>query len=99
MSSTLVDSIDETVSEVLGAGVLQAFYAHLAANGIAREDIPIKLRRFCFILDKSFGLAGTTLQRAIAKHLYVKLFLTFVPSDSKTLEGYFEEAANKIEDK
>jgi hypothetical protein len=94
----IMDSFDETVRGILGAGVVEPFYSYLAANGVPKNDIPVKLDRLCIVLDETFGLGSITLQRALAKRIYAKLGLTFVNSERRSLVEYIKAAESSIDE-
>jgi hypothetical protein len=94
-----IESFDEAVRGILGAGVVEPFYSYLAAKGVPKNEIPVRLERLCVVLDETFGRGSMTVQRAVAKRIYAKLGLTFVNSGNRTLVQYLREAANSIEQK
>ena len=95
----LISSVDETVKDLLGVGVVNAFNAHLAANGIERLDIPSKLDSFCSVLDETFGVAARTIQRGIAMRFYQKLGLAFELTNPSRLTEYVREAQRRMKDR
>ncbi len=97
-NSQLIDSVDETITSVLGGAILLATYRFLANEyGITREHIPGRLDEFDSSLEKMFGVGGTTLSRAIAKRFWAKLGLEFVPTRNKRLVDYVNEARERLE--
>ena len=56
INAQLISSVDEAIRDLLGVGVVDAFFSHLATNGIPRIDIPTKLDRLCWILEETFGV-------------------------------------------
>ena len=95
----LISSVDEAIKDLLGVSVVNAFYAHLAANGITRTDIPSKLDSFCSILEETFGVAGRTIQRGIAMRFYQKLGLTFELLNPGRLTEYVRDAERRVKDR
>ncbi len=89
-------SVDEAIKDLLGVGVVNAFYGHLAANGVAKTEISAKLDRFCSILEGTFGLAGLTIQRGIAMRFYRKLGLEFELMNPGKLTEYVREAERRM---
>ena len=96
INAQLISSVDEAIRDLLGVGVVDAFFSHLATNGIPRIDIPTKLDRFCWILEETFGVAGLTIQRGIAMRLYQKLGLAFKPIEKGKLIEYVREANGRM---
>jgi hypothetical protein len=92
INAQLISSVDEAIKDLLGVGVVDAFYSHLATKGVPRTDIPTKLDHFCRILDETFGVAGMTIQRGIAMRLYQKLELPFKVIEKGKLMEYVREA-------
>lgn len=97
LNSLLIDSIDETISSVLGGVILEATYRFLAKDcGITRERIPEQLDKFDGALVRMYGVGGITLSRAIAKRLCGKLGYEFVPMRDKRLVDYVNEAKKRL---
>jgi len=94
----LVESIDETISSLLGREVVDALYIHLQkAHSVPKHLIPYKLETLCSTLEKVFGRPSSrTISKAIAKKLYTKLALTFQDNPSTTLLEYVEDAKIKL---
>lgn len=93
----LIESIDETITSILGGTILQATYRFLANQcGITREHIPSRLDEFDAALLRMFGVGGSTLSRAIAKTLWAKLGWEFIPIRSKRLVDYVNEANERL---
>jgi hypothetical protein len=90
----LVESIDETMTDLLSRKVVDALYLHLqTTHSIPRDEVPYKIETFCSILKKIFGVSGSaTICKAIARKLFLKLGLTFPNSPPRTLLEYVEEA-------
>jgi hypothetical protein len=88
----LIESIDETVRDILGAKVNQAFWYHYQAFlGVTRDEMPYRLETLFTSLKTAFGIGGETLGRAIVRKVYAKTSvpLTYVPD--KPLVEYIEE--------
>lgn len=94
MCDALLESIDETITALLGGEVVDALYLHLkTVYSIPRGEVPYKTETLCSTLNKVFGVSGTrTICKAIARRLFVKLGLTFSDSPPRTLLEYLEEA-------
>jgi hypothetical protein len=88
----VVESVEETISEVLGRRVTPAFWHHYQAFlGISRDEMPYRLETLFASLKGMLGVGGDTLGRMIVRKLYAK---TNVPLDLKpdrTLLEYVEE--------
>jgi len=88
----LVESVKETISEVLGARVTPAFWYHYQAFlGMTRDEMPYRLDTLFSSLKGMFGVGGETLGRRIVKKLYAKagVPLNYVPD--RPLTDYVEE--------
>jgi|GEM_PF-777979 len=92
----LIAAVDEAIKDLFGVGVMNALYSHLAAKGVSRRDIPNRLPDVCSILEGTFGLAGLTIQRAIAVRFYQRLGLTFELTNPGTLTEYVKEAERRV---
>jgi hypothetical protein len=95
--SILIESIDGTISSILGRRILESAYGFMAKDcGITKEHIPDRLDEFDDALVKMFGVGGTTIGRAIARRLYAQLGLEFIPHYRKRLADYVEEAKGRL---
>jgi hypothetical protein len=89
----LLESADESLTDLLGAKVRQATYVSLEKNyGLARKDIPGRCGEFDSSLDKVFGVGGRTIGKAIAKRLFSKLGLRFFEKPGYRIQDYVKEA-------
>ncbi|HUK49760.1 MAG TPA: hypothetical protein VLV18_01895 [Terriglobales bacterium] len=77
---------------MLGSAVIDSFYIHLNEKGIPRRRLQRKVKLFCHVLDTTFALQSSMIQRSIAKRLFERLGLAFTPVDGKTLPDYIEDA-------
>jgi hypothetical protein len=95
----LVESIDETITDLLSRAVVDALYAHLQTfHSISRDEVPYRLDTLFTILEKIFGVRGSqTLTKTIAKRFYLKLGLEFTGNPSRTLLEYVDEAKIKLQ--
>lgn len=75
----VVESIDETITELLSRRVLNALYAHLEKfHSIRRNEIPTQLEALSTTLENTLGTASSrTINKVIAKKLYTKLGIPF----------------------
>jgi H2-forming N5,N10-methylenetetrahydromethanopterin dehydrogenase-like enzyme len=92
--SALLESVDETMTALLSRRVVDALYVNLeTVHSIPRDEIPYKIETLCSTLQKIFGSSGmSTISRAIARKLFIKLGLTFPDGPPRTLPDYLEEA-------
>jgi len=95
----LVESIDETITDLLGRAVVDALYAHLQTfHSISRDEIPYRLDTLFAILEKILGVRSSqTIAKAIARKVYLKLGLEFTGNPSRTLLEYVDEAKMKLQ--
>jgi hypothetical protein len=64
--------------------------------GVSRNDLAGKLKLFCSALDTTFEDSSVTVQRAIARRLFSKLGLEFVPIKGAGLIEYVREASKRL---
>jgi uncharacterized protein Smg (DUF494 family) len=83
-------SMDEVLDDLLGTPVAEAFYAYLLEMGVSRTDLPNKVKLLCSVLDSTYEGGSVTIQRAIARRLFAKLGLEFMPVDGAGLLEYIE---------
>jgi hypothetical protein len=97
-NDALVESIDETITELLSRAVVDALYAHLETfHSISRDELPNRLDALFSALEKIFGVRGSqTITKAIAKKFYLKLGLEFTDNPSRTLVEYVDQAKIKL---
>lgn len=78
----LVESVDESLSGLLGERVRSALYKHLERFYVIQKDqIPTKLGEFSFALGQTFGLStNRTVVKNVVERLYSKLRLKFEES-------------------
>ncbi len=98
-NDALVESIDETITELLSRAVVDALYAHLETfHSISRDELPNRLDVLFSALEKIFGVRGSqTITKAIAKKFYLKLGLEFTDNPSRTLVEYVDQAKIKLQ--
>jgi len=88
----LVESVKETISEVLGARVTPAFWYHYQAHlGVTREEIPYRLDTLFSALKGVFGVGGDTLGKMIIKKLYAKVEVPLKYTPDRPFKDYVEE--------
>ena len=88
----LVESVKETISEVLGARVTLAFWYHYQAHlGVTQEEIPYRLDTLFSALKGVFGVGGDTLGKMIIKKLYAKVDVPLKYTPDRPFKDYVEE--------
>jgi hypothetical protein len=98
-NDVLVETIDETITDLLGRAVVDALYAHLETNhSMARDEVPYRLDTLFITLEKIFGASSNTITKAIAKRFYAKLGLEFTDNPSRALLEYVDEAKMKLQE-
>lgn len=98
-NDALVESIDETITDLLSRTVVDALYAHLQTfHSISRDEVPYRLDTLLTTLEKLFGASSQTITNAIARKIYLKLGLEFTGKPSDTLLEYVDEAKRKLQD-
>ena len=96
--NALTKSVEETISEVLGKNVSDAFGYHLYAYlGLSSADIPTHLNEFFTALIGSFGVGGKVLGGRMIRKLYAKLDLTLTESNS-SLSDFSLEYTNRVQE-
>jgi len=94
----LVESIDETITDLLGRVVVDALYAHLQTfHSISRDEVPYRLDTLFAILERILGASSQTITKAIARKFYLKLGLEFTGNPGRTLLEYVDEAKMKLQ--
>jgi len=99
INDTLVESIDETITELLSRTVVDALYAHLQTfHSVSRDELPHRLDALLTTLEKVFGVRSSqTVTKVIARKFCLKLGLEFTEIPSRTLLEYVDEAKVKLE--
>ena len=91
----LLESIDETISNLLSKKVEDALYTHLErVRSVPKDEIPYRLDVLSSTLEDTFGSTGSlTISRAIARRLYAKLEMSPINvTPARTLKEYIENA-------
>jgi hypothetical protein len=95
--AALLESMDEAIESLLSQEVVEAFHASLRdKRSINPEDIPNHLPTVSIALEKYFGPSAHTIEKAIAKRLYLKYGLEFAGNEGYKLTDYVETAKNKL---
>jgi hypothetical protein len=95
----LVESIDETITELLSRAVVDALYAHLQTfHSISKDEVPYRLDTLFTILEKLFGVPSSqTITKMVARRFYFKLGLEFTANPRRTLLEYVDEAKMRLQ--
>ena len=98
-NEALVESIDETITDLLSRAVVDALYVRLQTNhSISRDEVPYRLDILFAILEKIFGVRSSqTIAKVIARKVYLKLGLEFTGNPSHTLLEYVDQAKMKLQ--
>jgi hypothetical protein len=98
-NDALVESIDETITELLSRAVVDALYAHLQTiYFLSRDELPHRLDILLTTLEETFGVPSShVITKAIARKFYLKLGLEFRGNPSRTLLEYVDEAKMKLQ--
>ena len=84
-----IESVEETISGLLGRTVSDAFTTHLQAYmGLSLDEIPDRPDAFFKALSGSFGIAGDRVGKYIVRKLYQKARVQFAEHDGGTLVDY-----------
>jgi len=87
----LLESIDDTLTDILGTRVRETIYDHLERNRrIGRTEIPDRLNEFLSSLHETIGMGNETVGGAIAKTMYRKLGWEFIDVRGYQLSDYWE---------
>ena len=94
----MVESVDETITDLLSRAVVDALYAHLQTiYSISRDEVPYRLDTLLTTLEKIFGASSQIITKTIARRFYLKLGLGFTDNPSRTLLEYVDEAKMKLQ--
>jgi hypothetical protein len=88
----LVDSVDEAVTEILGADVTPILWRYWTGDlGITRENMPNHLLKLFESIQTIFGAGGETVGEQVIKRLYTKANIPLEYSHVRPLEEYAEK--------
>ena len=95
----MVESIDQTITELLSRTVVEALYVHLQTiYSVSRDELPRRLDILSPALEKIFGARGSqTITKAITRKFYLKLGLEFTAIPNRTLIEYVDEAKMNLQ--
>jgi hypothetical protein len=97
-NDTLLESIDQTITDLLGPNVVDALYTHLQTTySISREEVPHRLDTLSAVLKRIFGGSSLTVSKAIARKFYLKLGLELTVNQNHTLLEYVNDAKMKLQ--
>jgi len=90
-TALLLESIDDSLSYILGTRVREALYDHLERQyHMGRTEIPDRLGEFLRVLYEAIGVGSEAVGRAIAKTMYKKLGWEFVDVRGYQLSDHWE---------
>jgi hypothetical protein len=94
----ILESIDETLGDLLGRRAREAVYDHLERNCfIARSEIPRCLDDFFSVLETTFGKGSKTIGKVIAKRIYAKLGWEFTEVPNLEFKDYLGMIKGRLE--
>ena len=98
LTKLLSDSIDETLTDLLGTRAREAVYDYLERNrSIARDEIPENTDELFMLFERNFGKASKkVIGRVVAKRVYSKLDWEFHPIPNFEFTDYLEKIKIKL---
>jgi len=98
---TVLNSINETLSAVLGVMYRDAIYMDLLTRfSLPKEKLPQNLPILSKVLEENFGQTTThAITRAIAKRLYSELHLEMDDRENFGLDEYVQQAKEQLQHK
>jgi hypothetical protein len=98
LTKLLSDSIDETLTDLLGTRAREAVYDHLERiHSIARDEIPDNTDELFKLFERNFGATSKkVIGRVIAKKVYSKLDWEFRPIANFEFTDYLERIKTKL---
>ncbi len=98
LTKLLSDSIDETLTDLLGTRAREAVYDHLERNhSIARDEIPENTDELFKLFEHNFGATSKrVIGRVIAKKVYSKLDWEFHTIASFEFTDYLERIKTEL---
>ena len=99
-NALLIDSVDETISGVLGSKINSELWTHYQAFlGITRDEMPYRVSTLFEFLNGTLGIAGETLGKVIVKKLYAKANIPLHYDPNRPLADYVEELRRIFDNK
>jgi hypothetical protein len=93
--NAFIESVMETITELLGPRVMEAYFSHMETHlGISKTEIPRRSCEFFSALDQTFGVGGRVIGRLIVKKLYRKLGIQV----SEVFEESLPEEIREVKD-
>jgi hypothetical protein len=93
----LVDSVEETITEILGAKVARILWRYWETYlDITRENMPSNLQKLFESMQTIFGRGGETVGERVIRKLYAKADVSLRYSDNRPLTGYAEELRQSL---
>lgn len=89
----LVESVEQTLTDLLGAKVREALLDYLARHDrLARADIPRHPCELSMLLEKAFGKSGIRIEKYIMRRLYAFLEWEYKETSNFNFANQVEEA-------
>ena len=97
LGELLVQSVDETLTDLLGKRTKEAVYDCLERNyALGREDIPDNLSKFFQLMEETFGSGSRTIAKSIIKRMFSKLDWEFVEMPGYQFTDYLDAIRKRI---
>lgn len=97
LDDLILESIDETLKDLLGGRIREAIYDHLVRNAsLSREKIVRHLNVFFELLERTFGKGSEVIGKVIIKKLYSKLEWEFAEIIGFKFEDYMQAIRVRI---
>jgi hypothetical protein len=96
--SLILESLDETLGDLLGRRAREAVYDHLERNCfIARSEIPSCLDDLFSVLETTFGKGSKIIGKVIVKRIYGKLGWEFTEVPNLEFRDYLGMIKTRLE--
>jgi hypothetical protein len=93
----VAESVHEAFDTILGPTASGPLVIHLQSyHGIADDEIPSHVEQLFNALNKSFGISGITLCKAIVKRMYKKVGVPFYEVGYRPMMEYVQELETKL---
>ena len=97
LDSSIVESVDEVLTDLLGEKTREAIYDYLERNySFGKEHVPKNLHKFFELLDQTFGKGSKTIGNAIIRKLFEKLDWEFAEIPAFEFFDYLEAVRARI---
>lgn len=93
----LIDSIDQTLANLLGSRIRDQIYDYLVAHHhYGREEIPRKIDDFYAFLESTFASGSRTIGRTIIRRLFERIGYEFVNVPGFEFFDYLEAVKSRV---